>query len=116
MHEDIAIKWKPLNINTIECKFRCLYIHEHVSTSRHVFKIMVTTKIFFRLFLFINQLKKKRIFDLKYVYLALDAQFNNACSYTTLKFVIQNSERQKGLIYPVFQNILIILQQIIKRS
>lgn len=23
---------------------------------------------------------KKRIFDLKYVYLALDAQFNNACS------------------------------------
>lgn len=55
---------------------------------------------------------KKRIFDLKYVYLALDAQFNNACSYTTLKFVIQNSERQKGLIYPVFQNISIILQQI----
>lgn len=64
---------------------------------------MVTTNIFFRLFLSICQLKKKLLFELKYVYLALDAQFNNAYSYTTLKFVIQNSGRQKGLIYPVLR-------------
>lgn len=75
---------------------------------------MVPTKIF-KKFSYLP-IGKNWMITLKYVHLALDAQLNNTCPYTTLKCVIQNSEKQKGFIYPVFQNISIILQQRIMRS
>lgn len=93
LKEDMTIKWKhhetstQLNVNSDVYKYMNIY----------VFKIMDPTKIFLRLFLFINQLEivhKLCIFALKYVIWLwmLNLTIMNACLYTTLNLLFITQE------------------------